>query len=362
MPLKRETAVRLKWYLTVVLTIVGVYLCFRYLLPLLLPFVFAYFIAWLIRPTTEFLYKKIKMPRMIGGTLSLLALLSLVGTGIYFLFDMLLKQLFEFMKNLPVYFDIIAGKLDAICSSCDRCFGLKDGSIRIMIDDNLYHTMNRIKTNVMPRITERSITYLIIFIGAIGVILIVLVAALLIVKDLPDIKARYQKNVMYQDIHKVTKKLAEVGVAYIRTQFIIMVIVAVVCVIGLVIIKNDYAFLLGIGIAIMDALPVLGSGLILIPWSFVMLMNGNIYSAAILITIFFICQIIREIMEPKLLGNRIGIKPLFTLIAMYIGIKLFNFAGFFLGPIGLVIIMTIIRVVAEKTDISDYRNVPNRED
>lgn len=360
MPLKGETAVRLKWYLTVILTIIGVYISFRYLLPLFLPFVAAYFIAWLIRPTTEFLYKKIKMPRMIGGTLSLIALVALVGTGIYFLIDMLLKQLFEFIKNLPVYLNIIADKLDVICSNCDKCFGFKDGSIRIVIDENIYHTINRIKTNVMPRITQRAISYLITFVGAIGIILIVLVAALLIVKDLPDIRTRYQKNVMYRDIHKVTKKLADVGVAYIRTQFIIMVIVAVICVIGLVIINNSYALLVGIGIAIMDALPILGSGLILIPWSIIMLMNGNIYSAAILITVFLICQIIREIMEPKLLGNRIGIKPLFTLIAMYVGVKLFNFAGFFLGPIGLVIIMTIVKVVGERSD--NYKNVPHREE
>lgn len=360
MPLKGETAVRLKWYLTVGLTIMGVYISFRYLLPLFLPFVAAYFIAWLIRPTTEFLYKKIKMPRVIGGTLSLIALVALVGTGLYFLIDMLLKQLFEFIKNLPVYLNIIAGKLDAICSNCDKCFGLKDGSIRIVIDENLYHTINRIKTNVIPRITERAISYLIIFVGAIGIILIVLVAALLIVKDLPDVKARYQKNIMYRDIHKVTKKLADVGNAYIRTQFIIMVIVAVICVIGLVILNNSYALLLGIGIAFMDALPILGSGLILIPWSIIMLMNGNIYSAAILITIFLVCQIIREVMEPKLLGSRIGIKPLFTLISMYVGVKLFNFAGFFLGPIGLVIIMTIVKVLGERSD--NYRNTSHGEE
>lgn len=349
MKIRDENVVRIKGYLTIVLSTLGVYLGFKYFLPLFLPFVVSYFIAWMIRPITEFLYRKAKIPRIIGGSISLIGLLIIVGTGIYFLFHILLKQIFEFIRNLPVYINIITGKLDNFCNNCDKCFGLKDGSIRSLINDNLNSTVKRMKNEVIPSITEKSITYLIVFVSAIGVVLIILVAALLIVKDLPDIKERYQKNDMYQDIHKVTIKLTDVGVAYIRTQLIIMVIVAFVCVTSFVLLKNDYALLLGVGIAIMDALPILGSGLIFIPWSIIMLMNGNIYTAAVLITIFLLCQIIREILEPKLLGKRIGIKPLFTLIAMYIGVQLFSIAGFFLGPIGLVIIMTIVKVVNEKS-------------
>ena len=87
-----------------------------------------------------------------------------------------------------------------------------------------------------------------------------------------------------------------------------------------------------------------------------MLMNGNIYAAAILITIFLVCQILREVLEPKLIGNRIGVKPLYTLISIYIGVKLFSIIGFILGPIGLVIIITVYKVVNEKT-----QEVANRE-
>ena len=79
-----------------------------------------------------------------------------------------------------------------------------------------------------------------------------------------------------------------------------------------------------------------------------MLLNGDIFGAAVLLTTYLVCQIIREVIEPKLIGNRIGIKPLYTLMAMYIGLKLFGIAGFILGPVGLVIIITIIKVVNSK--------------
>ena len=85
--------------------------------------------------------------------------------------------------------------------------------------------------------------------------------------------------------------------AYFRSQLLIMAMVAIICVIGLVLIKNQYALLLGLGIALLDALPVIGSGMILIPWSIMMLFDGNIYAAAILITTYLICQIIREVLN-----------------------------------------------------------------
>lgn len=357
MVMKVDNRARLKYILTIVLTSLGVYLSFRYILPLVLPFLVAYFLAWTVRPTTEFLYRRLKVPRILGGSISLLVLTAAIGTGLFYLVNTLLKQAIAFIKNIPVYATMIADKLDNICKSCDELLGFTMGTMRSVVDDNLLQMINNIKTNIMPSITQRTISLTVALVGAVGVILITLVSAVLILKDLPAFHKKYENREFYKDIHRVTDKLADAGVAYLRSQIIIMVIVALVCVLGLTILKNDYALLIGVGIAIMDALPILGSGIVLIPWSIIMLMNGNIYIAAVLVTIFLICQIIREILEPKLIGNRIGIKPLFTLAAMYIGLKLFSIAGFVLGPIGLIIIITIVKVVTEKVEASDNRNI-----
>lgn len=337
-----------RWFLTIVITSLSVYLGFKFVLPLILPFLFAYFLAWMVRPVTELLYRKMKLPRILGSTISITLLLAVLGIGIFYLCRTLIQQLILFIKNAPVYLNILADKLDSICMNCDKMFGFSDGTMRAMVDDNITQMVNRVKTNIMPGITERTISFTIIIIAAIGVLLIIFVSAVLIAKDLPGFKKKYENCELYRDVHKITEKLADAGVAYLRSQLIIMVIVAFFCVLGLTILKNEYALLIGIGIALMDALPILGSGIIFIPWVIIMLLNGNIYSAAILITTYLICQIAREILEPKLIGNRIGIKPLFTLIAMYIGVKLFAIYGFFLGPIGLVIIVTVVKVVNER--------------
>jgi sporulation integral membrane protein YtvI len=343
-----ENSARKKGICTVILITFGVYLGFRYLLPLFLPFMVAYFLAWIIRPVTETLFRKMKIPRIIGGTLSLLLLFAVFGTALGLLINIILKQAIAFIKNIPIYINVIADKLDNICKGCDEFMGLQNGTIRTVVDDNIIQTVNKVKSNLMPQVTEHTISFTIGFIAILGIMLIVFVAAVLIVKDLPSFHERYKNNDLYKDIHKVTVKLSEAGIAYLRSQLIIMMIVAVVCVLGLTLIKNDYAVLLGIGIAIMDALPILGSGIVFIPWAIIMLMNGNIFAAAILITTYLLCQVIREVLEPKLIGNSIGIKPIFTLIAMYVGVKIFSIAGFFLGPIGLVIIITIYKVLNDK--------------
>jgi sporulation integral membrane protein YtvI len=353
MKFREENAERIKGFIVIALITTIVYLGFRFLLPLIFPFIIAYFLAWIIRPTTEFLFRRLKLPRLLGGTISLLILLGVLCTGLYFLFSTIIKQAVNFIINIPVYMNLLMDRLDDICYSSDKLFGFEQGTALSFVEDNLTQMLGRVRTNLMPNITEQTIALTITLIGAIGIVLIIFVSALLIVKDLPLFRERNKGNQLYQDFHKVTKKLSDAGIAYLRSQVIIMVIVAFLCVLGLTILRNEYALLLGVGIAIMDALPIIGSGIVFIPWSIVMLINGNIYAAAILITIYLLCQIIREVLEPKLIGSSIGIKPIFTIVSMYVGVKLFGVSGFFLGPIGLVIIITIYNVINEKSGKSN---------
>lgn len=346
---QNERMEKIKGPLLLILITLLVYLSFKYLLGLIFPFLVAYFLAWIIRPVTESLYRKFKVPRILGGSAALFLLIAVFGTSICMLINILIKQSIAFIKNLPVYTEIIATKLDHLCEGCDDMFGLECGTMRNFLDDNLIASYNKARTGLMPKLTEHTVAITVGVLAFIGVLLIIFVAAVLIAKDLPGLREKYEKSELYQDIHKVTVKLSEAGIAYLRSQLIIMLIVAVICVLGLVLLHNEYALLIGVGIAIMDALPVLGIGLALIPWAIVVLMSGDIYQAAILFTIFLICQIVREVLEPRLIGNRIGVKPLFTLIAMYIGVKLFSIAGFFLGPIGLIVIITCYKVITEKS-------------
>jgi sporulation integral membrane protein YtvI len=338
---------RVKLFIRLGIITLSVYIGFRFILPLILPFIVAYLLAWLIRPGADFLYKKLKIPKTIGGFLSLFVLLVLVGLSIYYLGRIMIRQAINFARSIPAYLSILAGKLDSICSSCDEIFGLTDGSARKVMDDNIIKIVDKVKTDFIPGMTTRTLGYTVRIFAFVGVLLIILIAAILMIREAPELKRKYEKSELYTDINRVTSRLADAGIAYLRAQLIIMVLVAVCCVTGLIIIGNEYALLLGLLIAVLDALPVIGSGIILVPWTIIMLIKGNIFAAAVLITVFLLCQIIREVAEPKLIGNRIGIRPLYTLISMYMGLRLFGIAGFILGPVGLIIIITVLKGLNE---------------
>ena len=275
-------------------------------------------------------------------------LVVVISIGLFFLCNTLFKQGIAFMRNLPVYLDIIASHLDNVCSSCDEILGLAVGTARNVMDDHMFQVVDKVRVEVMPGITQRTIGIAIKIIGGLGMIIITFISSILIAKDYPAFKEKMKKQSFYKEFQVVSSRLSDVGLAYLRAQLIIIGIVAAICSIGLVLIKNKYALLLGIGIALMDALPIFGSGIVLIPWSIIMILNGNVYVAAILITSYLLCLITREVLEPKLIGNRIGIKPLFTLMAMFIGLNFFN-TRFCARACGLVIIVTVSKTLSEKS-------------
>ncbi len=335
----------------IIAAIIGVYIGFEYILPLFIPFVLAYFIAWLLLPVVRFLNRKIHMPKLFGGILSLSLLVSAVGWALYRLCGIFLQQLTVLLRNLPIYLSVIGAHVDRFCDGCDVFFGIQLGTMRSYLYNSMDGVLTIVKTKIMPVITSQSLNIMIGIVGIVGVLLIILVSILLLIKDEEQYGRSFRSCLFYPDIHLITGKLSEMGVAYLRTQAIMMSFIAALCTVGLLLINNKYALLIGIGIGIFDAFPILGSGLILVPWGIISLFNHDLYSAAVLFTLYLGCQLIRQFLEPKLLGNRIGIKPVYTLMSMYVGVKIFGIPGFLLGPLGLVIIFTIVNEYKQRLDL-----------
>jgi len=315
-----------------------VYVCFRYLLPVFLPIFVAWLLAALLHHPVRWLKTKFRIPMTFSAVVGILLLLSAAGISGFFLLRTLLNQLIGLIRQFPTYQHALTERYQHFCSGCDRFLRLDEGASQLFLDAQLEQVVNHIQTSVLPSITEQTLRLALGTAEAFALIVIILVVAILLVKDLDRYRERFRASAFAPVLLPVADRLRYSAVAYLRTQGIIMLITAVLCTLGLVLIKNPYALLLGLAIALLDALPVLGSGMILLPWSIVLFFQQNYISGAILLTIFVLCVILREFLEPKLLGKGIGIRPLYTLISMYLGIRIFGVAGFILGPIGLVII------------------------
>ena len=130
---------------------------------------------------------------------------------------------------------------------------------------------------------------------------------------------------------------------YLKSQLILMGITLVILMTGLFILKVPYFILIAIGISIVDVLPVLGSGVIIVPWSVISFILGNSYLGKGLAIIYIILIITRQILEPKIMGKEIGVRPLYTFLAPIIGSLILGPVGLILGPLTAVVVTSVIR-------------------
>lgn len=332
----------------------GVYLAFRYALPLFAPFVAAYVLAGAVRPVVVFLKRKLRIPMSIGGLITILVLMGVLGTGLFFLGKLLVEQIVRFVENYSGYRDATMGTAKRLCSRVDGWFSLKTGTAEGLLQSGLTRMGETVNEEILPALSKRSVELFGAFAYGLAGTMIAVVAAVLFLGDREKYAVGCRKSPFYEEAKQVLGRLSAAGVAYLKTQSILMLLVGLICTVGFLFVIKEYALLLGIGVAVFDAFPVLGSGLILVPWAVVYLLKGNYVPMAVLLVMYLLCLLVREGLEPKLLGNRIGIPPLYTLMAVYVGVELFGLWGVILGPFGLV----IIRAVAE-TEKAEPEAVPS---
>jgi sporulation integral membrane protein YtvI len=141
---------------------------------------------------------------------------------------------------------------------------------------------------------------------------------------------------------------------YIRAQLILMSMTFIELNIGLAIAGVKHSILVAAIISLIDALPILGSGSILIPWSAFSFLMGNFELGVALLVIYVVVLVVRQFVEPKVLGQQIGLHPLITLVAMYSGLKLFGFAGLIIGPVSFLLIKNIASGVLKGKTLKDF--------
>lgn len=142
---------------------------------------------------------------------------------------------------------------------------------------------------------------------------------------------------------------------YIKTQSKLLVIILVICSVGLTVIGIRFGWLLGIFAAIMDFFPVFGTGIVLVPTALWQFLEGDYGQGILCLILFLICGIVREILEPKFLGNALRLPAIGIWISIYAGIQLFGFSGFLKGPIGYLLIVTVYARVRQAQEASEEK-------
>jgi len=160
-------------------------------------------------------------------------------------------------------------------------------------------------------------------------------------------------EIWVKKIYKHIKDLVKVLGGYLKAEATLILISFIISLIGLYIfhfigMNIKYPLLYAIAIGFVDALPIFGSGTVMLPWAVIAGFSGDIRLGICILVLWIIMSIVRQLIEPKIVGTHIGIHPIFTLIAMYTGFKLTGVIGLFVGPIILIILKNIFGTILDK--------------
>lgn len=333
---------KLIWLFKTALVTAGVYIFLKYMLSIVIPFVIAYALCRFLEPAVLFLYKKLKLPVSISGTLLVIAIFSVILLALFgfsrYMFSQL-QILFQNADNLMIKINEFFDNVCVWLSNFLGCgFGDLSGWLRSIFEkcskdlyDNAY---TLIKKYGYPMAKDLLSWAAIAVISAVG--------AVLLLKNKKQIDGDIRQSEFFFEISEIAARVCETVGCFFKAQAIIMAIVALICSVGLKFAGTGYALLIGIGIALLDALPVIGSGTILGPWLVIDFFMGNVRHGVFLAVIYGLCTIVREVLEAKLMGNRLGINEFYMMAVTFIGMKLFGIAGIILGPVGLILILELL--------------------
>lgn len=324
----------------------GIYLAGKYMLGIALPFLAAWLVASAALPIAKRLASGSHLPSRLCISLTVLAIWALIFTLAAMAIDRAAMELGS----------LIAGgeRTDAIGGMIGRAVELFDslgsrlpilGHLREREElagffEGIDTAMGSIAGKLLGELTSKLPALAASAIAAMPSILLSLTVAVISAfyfaldrQRILDAVTRVLPKSIRGSIPELRRRAAMTAAGYIKAYLIILGITFIQLYIGFLILGIDYAFILAVLISLIDILPVLGIGTVLIPWGGIEMIMGHPGRGVGLIVIFAVIEIIRQFIEPRILGRTLGIHPLLTLTAMYIGFSIFGVAGIMIGPL-----------------------------
>lgn len=320
---------------------------FSFLLPIIAPFIIGGFLAALMEPVVKYLERRLKMSRGLAAFLTLVTILGLLITIIAFGISWLSVEVVKLSRELPEYVDIVVEFFTHLFDQVRSYYISFEIAPRLLegISDSTSDLLAGL-TNVTSQATNLVLGTAAVLPNIFLLLIISLLASFFFSRDrqvIANIMARVIPSQIYEVTHAMSEDMGKAILGYIRAQLTLVLITAIQTIVGLYLLGIDYAITMGIVVGLVDILPVLGSGSIFVPWMLFELLTGDFSMALGLGVIYAFILIVRQVLEPKLVADNLGIHPLATLIAIYVGYKIFGFFGLILGPFLLVIIKAASR-------------------
>ena len=337
----------LKNIVYVVLLLVGAYLALK-LSIFYMPFLVAFIISLMIEPAIKYIMKKCKLTRR-SSSIIIFIIVSIVILGsLTWLIITLFSESSSLLQSLNDYFDKAYNQFQKLIGS----FNFD----KIRLSNEILDVIQNSTSDVLESASnwlKKSLTGLINIVTSIPSIAICIgitvVALYFICVDKIYILDQIEHHLPKLWVKKIGKHLHDLIKTlggYLKAEATLILVSFIISLVGLYILKIlrfnvQYPLLMALFIGFVDALPILGSGTVMIPWAVICGINGDINLGIAIIVLLIIMSVVRQLLEPKLVSKNIGVHPIFTLIAMYTGFKMIGVIGLLVGPIVLIIFKNI---------------------
>ncbi len=333
--------------------VVLILLFFRYLFPpllsLFMPFVLALVVSWLLNPVVRLLQKRLGLSRGILSLLLILLAFAAVGSAFFALGQSLFTEISSLLENWEVVWDSLQSGVTAVGDWLDRVLAYLPEEITSFMDrflDRTWEAVNDWAGEAMPRVGNWAGSFAMSIPTFVVALIVFLLGTYFITADYPHYRFlltdRLPKGAREFFAHIRTTALGAFA-GYVRAEIIISIVVFFILLVGFLFLRQPYAVLLALVLAVMDFIPIIGSGTVMVPWAVVDLITGDWFHALGLMVIWGVVCIFRRVAEPKAVGSQTGLSPILSLISMYVGMKLGGVLGMILGPILCLVALNICR-------------------
>lgn len=314
-----------------------------------LPFILGYVFSRLVNPLADFLQKKLKCPRGVSALLVIIFTIGILGgiiTAIVWKLVVEIRNLYDQFPAMYVEFQLFWKRFS---DNMSHIYNSMPDFVQNVLSDMTQEISDKAKTFIDSR-SKPVVGYASDFAkaipgGFIGVIIFILSVYFMVV-DSDNVSETVHKMLG----KKLTAKLSAVKDeckrylgGYVKAQFTIMCVTFVIMLIEFTLAGVNYAMLIAFGTAFLDALPVFGSGIVLWPLAVINFFGGNIKVGIIMVIAFVSVVVTRHLIEPKLVSSKIGMNPILTLMAMYVGYRIWGVGGIILGTILLLVIISFYK-------------------
>lgn len=320
---------------------VGVWFFFRYLFTLAAPFILAFLLISLCYPLLERIQKKIPVKKKFLAIGIILPLFVLVVAALWCVMLFGGRQL----AGLPEFCTQVGQQLEFFfhkcCGGLDGRFGWDGQQIETYLIEQMTVVMENVQIQVVPQILSSSYNCFKGIFATVGFLAITCIAAFLLEKEYAGLVERLKRSQELSVVWSVVEGVLSYIITFVKAQGVILLIISVVCSVVLGIAGIPGGILFGLLAGFLDMLPFIGTGIVLVPLSAWQLLNGQYIQTVVCLALYGACIVTRELLEPKLIGKRMGIAPVFMLMAVYAGVKLFGVGGIVKGPLALIVIYEI---------------------